>query len=126
MVSRHMWSASIAALVIAASAVVAADSNQKEFETRWVGRVVVVKRPLYSLVYNENGLAGGTKAGRSGLTVVTPSQGAYFQFDGRSKVDDVIEHDVQKIARSVLVAYQKEKLLGEGLLQKIDPVLISL
>jgi hypothetical protein len=40
-------------------------------------------------------------------------------------VDDVIEQDVQKIARSVLVAYQKEKLLGEGFLQKIDPVLIS-
>jgi RNase P/RNase MRP subunit POP5 len=127
MVSRHrVWSVSIAALVIAVAAVASAGDNQKEFEKRWTGRHVVVKRPLYSLVYNESGLGGSINAGlRSGLTVVTPSAGIYFQFDGRHKVDDIVAHDVQQIAKSVQIAYRKEKLLGEGWTQKIDPVMLT-
>jgi hypothetical protein len=127
MVSRHrVKSVSIAALMLAAATVASADNNQKEFEKRWTGRHVVVKRPLYSLVYNESGLAGSVNAGqRAGLTVVTPSAGTYFQFDGRHKVDDIVAHDVQEIAKSVQVAYRKEKLLGEGWTQKIDPVMLT-
>jgi hypothetical protein len=123
---RYVWSVSLAALVLAASAVTSAGSNQKEFEKRWTGRSVVVKRPLYSLVYNESGLGGAIHAGRSGLTVVTPFAGTYFQFDGRHKVDDVVEHDVQQLFKSVSVAYRKDKLLGEGWTQKIDPVMLTL
>jgi hypothetical protein len=123
---RHVWSVNLAVLVLAATAVASADSNQKEFEKRWTGRGVVVRRPLYSLVYNEAGLAGGIHAGRSGLTVVTPFAGTYFQFDGRHKVDDVVEHDVQQLFKSVSVAYRKDKLLGEGFIQKIDPVMLTL
>jgi hypothetical protein len=123
---RRVWSASVAALVLAAAAVASAANNQKEFEKLWTGRHVVVKRPLYSLVYNESGLGGSVKAGlRAGLTVVTPSAGTYYQFDGRHKVDDIVAHDVQEIAKSVQLAYQKEKLLGEGWTQKIDPVLLT-
>lgn len=123
---RYVWSASMTLLVLAATAVTSAGSNQKEFEKRWAGRSVVVRRPLYSLVYNEAGLAGGIHAGRSGLTVVTPFAGTYFQFDGRHKVDDVVEHDVQQLFKSVSVAYRKDKLLGEGWTQKIDPVMLTL
>jgi len=122
---RRIWSAGVAALVLAAAAVAWADNNQKEFEKRWTGRHVVVKRPLYSLVYNESGLGGSVSAGRAGLTVVTPSAGTYFQFDGRHKVDDIVAHDVQQIAQSVQVAYRKDKLLGEGWTQKIDPVMLT-
>ena len=54
----------------------------------WAGRRVVAKQPLYSLVYNERGLVGPTRAGRrSGLTVVTPFAGTYVQFDGRRQVE---------------------------------------
>ena len=122
---RRVWSVGVAALLLAAAAVAWADNNQKEFEKRWTGRHVVVKRPLYSLVYNESGLGGSVSAGRAGLTVVTPSAGTYFQFDGRHKVDDIVAHDVQKIAQSVQVAYRKDKLLGEGWTQKIDPVMLT-
>lgn len=123
---RRMLSVGVAALVLAAAAVAWAANNQKEFEKRWTGRHVVVKRPLYSLVYNESGLGGSVSAGRAGLTVVTPSAGTYFQFDGRHKVDDIVAHDVQQIAQSVQVAYRKDKLLGEGYIQKIEPVHLTL
>jgi hypothetical protein len=122
---RRVLSVGVAALVLAAAAVAWAANNQKEFEKRWTGRHVVVKRPLYSLVYNESGLGGSVSAGRAGLTVVTPSAGTYFQFDGRHKVDDIVAHDVQQIAQSVQVAYRKDKLLGEGWTQKIDPVMLT-
>jgi hypothetical protein len=126
MVSHHrVWSLGVAALMVSAAAVTSAANNQKEFEKFWTGRRVIVSRPLYSLVYNESGVAGSLHAGRDGLTVVTPSSGTYFQFDGRHRVDDVVAQDVQQIAKSVHLAYQKDKLLGEGFTQKIDPVMVT-
>jgi hypothetical protein len=122
--TRRAWCASIVALVVAATAVTSADDNQKAFEKQWTGRRVLVKRPLYSLVYNEHGPRGGVHQERDGLTVVTPFEGTYFQFDGRHKIDDVLEHDVEKIAPSVTVAYRKDRLL-EGWLQVIEPVLLT-
>jgi hypothetical protein len=123
---RRRWCISIAALVFAATAVTSAGSNQKEFEKRWAGRRAVVKRPLYSLVYNESGVGGSIHVGRAGLTVITPFAGTYFQFDGRHHVDDIVEHDLQQIVKSVEMAYRKDKLLGEGYIQKIEPVNLTL
>jgi hypothetical protein len=122
--THRAWSASAVALVLATTTILSADTNQKAFEKTWGGRRVVVKRPLYSLVYNERSLRGSTHASRDGLTVVTPFAGTYFQFDGRHRVDDVMEHDVQKIAQSVSFAYLKGKLLGEGSIQEIEPVML--
>jgi hypothetical protein len=123
--TRRKWSASAVALVLATTTILSADTNQKAFEKTWVGRRVVVKRPLYSLVYNERSLRGSTHASRDGLTVVTPFAGTYFQFDGRHRVDDVMEHDVQQIAQSVSFAYIKDKLLGEGSIHEIEPVMLA-
>jgi hypothetical protein len=123
--NRRVWSASVVALVLATTTILSADTNQKAFEKNWVGRRVVVKRTLYSLVYNDRNLRGSIHAGRDGLTVVTPFAGTYFQFDGRHRVDDVMEHDVQKIAQSVGFAYIKGKLLGEGSIQEIEPVMLA-
>jgi hypothetical protein len=113
------------ALVLAATTITSADTNQKAFEKNWVGRRVVVKRTLYSLVYNDRNLRGSIHAGRDGLTVVTPFAGTYFQFDGRHRVDDVVEHDVEKIAQSVKLAYVKDAPLGEGWIQEIEPVMLA-
>jgi len=112
-------------LMLAATCITSAETNQKTFEKSWVGRRVVVNRTLYSLVYKERTLRGSIRAGRDGLTVVTPFAGTYFQFDGRSKVDAIVEHDVQKIAASVSLAYAKNKLLGEGTNQQIEPVTLT-
>src|ERR1700722_13645981 len=51
-------SANVAALVLVASLIVSAESQQKTFEHSWVGRRVVLKQPLYSLVYKERGMRG--------------------------------------------------------------------
>jgi hypothetical protein len=73
-------------------------------------------------VYHERGRGGEPHLGRSGLMVVTPFTGTYFQFDGRRHVDDVIEHDLQKMINSVRTAYRKDRVLDEGWAQDIDPV----
>lgn len=124
--TRLAWSVGLAALILTAPAVSSAESNQKAFEKSWVGRRVVVKQALYSLVYNEQGLVGAVRAGRrAGLTVVTPFAGTYFQFDGRHHVDDIVEHDVRRIPASITVAYRKDKALGEGFSQEIEPVTLT-
>ena len=124
-ITHRAWSASVVMLMLAATSITSAESNQKLFEKNWVGRRVVVKTTLYSLVYKERTLRGSIRAGRDGLMVVTPFAGTYFQFDGRSRVDDIMEHDVQKIAQAVRLAYAKDKLLGEGTNQLIDPVTLT-
>ena len=123
--TRPASSIAVAALMLTASVVVSAENQQKAFETSWVGRHVVVKRTLYSLVYKEQRIRGSVEVKRDGLTVVTPFAGTYFQFDGRRHVDDIMEQDVQKISDSVKVAYQQSKLLDEGFSQIVDPILLT-
>ncbi len=126
--TRRVWSASpvaLIALVVAAAAVASTDTNQKVFEKQWTGRRVLLKQTLYSLVYHERGRGGEPHLGRSGLMVVTPFTGSYFQFDGRRHVDDVVEHDLQKMINSVRTAYRKDHVLDEGWVQDIDPVLVE-
>jgi len=122
--ARRVWGASIVALVVAAATVTSADSNQKAFEKQWTGRRLLVKRPLYSLVYNERSLAGAIRQGRDGLTVVTPFEGTFFQFNGRFRTDDVVESDVEKIAPLVTVAYRKDRLVDSSV-QVIEPVMLA-
>jgi hypothetical protein len=122
--STETSSAVIAALVLCSTAMVSAENPQKTFEKTWVGRHVLVRQSLYSLVYNERA-RGGVKARRDGLTVVSPFTGIHFQFDGRKHVENVSEQNVQKIVASVKLAYQKEKMLEGGVDQVIDPVMLT-
>ena len=122
---RGASSVSVAALVLVASVIVSAESKQKAFENSWVGRHVVLKQPLYSLVYKERGARGSITLKRDGLTVATPFTGIHFQFDGRHRVDDVTAPDVQKIVQAVRIAYVKDQLLDEGAIQVIDPVMLA-
>ena len=123
--TRPAASIAVAALVLTATVLVSAENQQKAFENSWVGRHVVVKRTLYSLVYKEQRIRGSVEVKRDGLTVVTPFTGTYFQFDGRRHVDDIMEQDVQRISDSVKVAYQQSKLLDEGFSQVVDPILLT-
>jgi hypothetical protein len=123
--TRRASSTAVAAFVVVASVMASAESQQKTFENTWKGRHVVLKQALYSLVYKEQRLLGSVDVKRDGLTVVTPFNGTYFQFDGRRHVDDVMEHDILKIAPSVRAAYMQSKWLDEGLNQVIDPVTVS-
>src|SRR5262245_49773028 len=83
---------------------VAADGAQEAFSRHWEGRVVTVRQTLYSLVYNERGRLGTSHNGRrDGLTVVTPTNGVYFQFDGRQSRSDVAGRDPQRLVDAVSV-----------------------
>lgn len=113
------------AFVLLAGVAVTAASLQNDFEKTWLHRRVVVRAALYSLVYKEQGLLNSVAVRRDGLTVITPSSGAYFQFDGRRKVGNVVDTNVQQIAPAVTVAYLRSKIIGEGSVQMIDPVMVA-
>jgi hypothetical protein len=117
--------ASVVALASITIVELSAESPQQAFVKSWEGQDVVVKQTLYALVYNERGRLGNTYgARRDGLTVVTPSQGVYFQFDGRQGRDEVIQRDPQKILEAVNVEYQ-----GDGLdvrsYRKLEALLLT-
>src|SRR5437773_6469479 len=48
------------------------------------------------------------KGKRDGLTVVTPSEGTYLQFDGRRGRDDIKETEPQRLKDAVATAYVGE------------------
>ena len=99
------------AALLSSGAAFAADSPQQEFVKAWQGRIVTLKWPIYSLVYNERGKLGTTRNGlREGLIVATPSQGAYLQFDGRQGRDDVVQKDPQQVIAAVNLAYEADSL----------------
>jgi hypothetical protein len=106
---RHLLT--LVVVLVGSAGFAAAESPQQAFVKSWEGKDVVVKQPLYALVYNERGRLGNTyNARRDGLTVVTPNQGVYFQFDGRQGKDPVKDRDPQRILDAVNVTYQ-----GDGL-----------
>jgi hypothetical protein len=119
------FAASVVALASITVVELSAESPQQAFVKSWEGQDVVVKQTLYALVYNERGRLGNTYgARRDGLTVVTPNQGVYFQFDGRQGRDEVIQRDPQKILEAVNVEYQ-----GDGLdvrsYRKLEALLLT-
>jgi hypothetical protein len=122
----HRRHAALVVMLMSASAVVrASDSPQDAFAKRWEGQSVMVRYPLYSLVYNERGKLGNTRANRrDGLTVVTASGGMYFQFDGRQSRNDVIGRDPERIVDAVSVEYQPDSLETRSY-RKIEPLLIT-
>lgn len=120
------WLAALAiALASAHAAPLAADNPQQVFAKSWEGKTVVIKRTLYTLVYNERGRLGSThKDRRDGLVVVTPFSGWYFQFDGRQSQDDLTDKDPQHLVDAVAEAYRSDPL-DVRQYQKIEPVLLA-
>ena len=89
----------------------AADSSRELFLKTWEGKTIVVKRTLYTLVYNERGRLGSTHRNkRTGLTVVTPFAGTYLQFDGRQSQDDIVDQDPQRLVDNIKTTYQSDSL----------------
>ena len=108
----------------ACSAASAAESPQLAFSRSWEGRQVKVKRALYTLVYNERGRLGNTYIGkRDGLTVLTPSDGVYFQFEGRYGRQDIVVRNPQQIIDAVATEYQGDTLDVRSY-RKVEPIMI--
>lgn len=107
------------------SAASAAETPQLTFARSWEGRQVKVKRALYTLVYNERGRLGITYTGkREGLTVLTPYDGIYFQFEGRYGRQDIVVRDPQQIIDAVGAEYQGDTLEVRSY-RKVEPLMIA-
>ena len=107
------------------SAASAAESPQLAFSRSWEGREVRVKRALYTLVYNERGRLGNSYSGkREGLTVLTPYDGIYFQFEGRYGRQDILVRDPQQIIDAVGAEYQGDTLEVQSY-RKVEPLMLA-
>ena len=114
-----------AVLVVSLAHAVSAESPQRAFARRWTGRTVIVKQTLYTLVYNERGKLGNTtKDRRDGLVVVTPSDGVYYQFDGRQGRDEVKQRQPAGMLEAVNTAYEPDALELRSY-RKVEPVVLN-
>ena len=97
------------ALAVAASLHAAERSGKKAFQNAWVGRSVVVKRALYSVVFDERSRVLPLIKPRdrvSGLTVVTPTGTSYYQFDARrDSEEDIVDQDPDRIVSAMRKQY---------------------
>jgi hypothetical protein len=122
----HRMTLAFFVLAAAVSALAAADSPQQAFARSWEGRTVVLKQPLYTLVYDERSRIGKVQPGkRDGLTVVTPFEGTYLQFDGRRGRDDIKDTQPQRLRESVAKAYVGDSLLELEASSTIEPGIIN-
>jgi hypothetical protein len=107
-------------------AVGATDKPLKAFEKDWEGRRVVVKRSLYSLVFDEAswvGLKPHRKA--EGLTVATPSSGIYYLFPGRRGQAEIVDLDPNRLADQVRRRYERGAYLDIGTVSTIAPIMVT-
>jgi hypothetical protein len=116
------------ALVAAASLHAAELSGKKAFQNAWVGRRVVVKRVLYSVVFDERSRVLPVVKHRdrvSGLTVVTPTGTSYYQFDARrDSEDDIVRQDPDRIVSEMKQQYYRSMHLDNGAVQDIEPLML--
>jgi hypothetical protein len=116
------------ALVAAASLHAAERSGKKTFQSAWVGRSVVVKRTLYSVVFDERSLVLPVFKHRdrvSGLNVVTPTGASYYQFEARRKSEeDIVAQDPNEIVSEMRKQYYRSLYLDNGATQDIEPVML--
>jgi hypothetical protein len=113
------------ALAAVASLHAAERSGKQAFQNAWVGRSVVVKRALYSVVFDERSRVLPVIKHRdrvSGLTVVTPTGISYYQFDARrDSEDDIVDQDPDAIVSKMRKQYFRSMHLDDGAVQDVEP-----
>jgi len=116
------------ALAAAASPHAAERSGKKAFLSAWVGRSVVVKRTLYSVVYDERSRVVPLIKHQdrvTGLTVVTPTGVSYFQFDARrDSEEDIIDNDPNGIVSKMRKQYIRSMNLDIGTSHDVEPLML--
>lgn len=118
----------LVALAATASLHAAERSGRKAFQNAWVGRSVVVKRVLYSVVYDERSRVLPLVKHRdrvSGLTVVTPTGASYYQFDARrNSEEDIVDQDPNGIVSKLRKRYVRDMHLDIGNVQDVEPLML--
>lgn len=111
-------------LVATASPHAAERSGKKAFQDAWTGRSVVIKRVLYSVVFDEHSrvLPLITHRDRvTGLTVVTPTGGSYLQFDARRESEkDIVAQDPNQILSELRQQYIRDSYFDCGSVQDVE------
>jgi hypothetical protein len=113
-------------VALAAASLHAAERSGKQaFQNAWVSRRVVVKRALYSVVFDERSRVLPVIKHRdrvSGLTVVTPTGTSYYQFDARrDSEDDIVDQDPEGIVSNMRRRYFRSMHLDNGAVQDVEP-----
>lgn len=112
-------------IVCATAAAGAVEKPVKTFAKDWEGRRVVLKRTLYTLIYDEVGRLGATRHGKvEGLTVATPSSGTYYRFAGRRPEDEIVDRDPNRLVDLVSAHYQRSMHLEVGTISAVTPVML--
>ena len=120
---------SVITIMIAAATVVlpAADSGKKDFVAAWQNRSVVLKRTLFSVVYDERSrvLPLWKHGGRvAGLTVGTPGA-TYYQFEARREAEeDILANDPNVILSTLRDQYRRSEYLDIGHVQDVEPLML--
>jgi len=113
------------ALAASASLHAVERSGKQAFQNAWVGRRVVVKRALYSVVFDERSRVLPATKHRdrvSGLTVVTPTGTSYYQFDARRDSEvDIVDQDPDGIVSKMRKQYFRSMHLDNGAVQDVEP-----
>ena len=133
---RSQWSRRSLRVLVALAVVIATTvvtlhggerSGKKAFLGSWEHRPVVLKRTLYSIIFDERSrvLPLLKHEGRiSGLTMATPSD-MYYQFDARrDSEDDIIARDPNRIVSTLREQYRRSTHLDIGNVQDVEPVML--
>jgi hypothetical protein len=125
---KHLVLIACVALASAVSLQAEERSGKKAFQSAWVGRSVVVKRTLYSVVFDERSRVLPVIKHRdrvSGLTVVTPTGTSYYQFDARrDSEDDIVDKDPDGIVSKMKNQYVRSAHLDNGAVQDVEPLML--
>jgi hypothetical protein len=115
-------------LVFMTTAFAAEVRGKKAFVSAWEGREVVLKRPLYSIVYNERVRFVPLMKRESkvtGVTVVTPTE-IYYQFDSRREDEpDIRDRDPMKVITALQTQYRRSAHLDEGTVRDVEAVMLQ-
>jgi hypothetical protein len=103
-------------------------AGRKAFQAAWVGQSVVVKRVLYSVVFDERQRALPIVKRRdrvTGLTVATPTGTSYYQFEARRDSEkDIIAHEPEGVVSQMRDQYLRSRHLDTGAAQDVEPVML--
>lgn len=122
--ARRRFFAVMVVLACTATTVTGADAPLSEFTKNWNGRRVVVKSPLYSVLYDEVGRTGIHYRGKlAGLTVATLA-GQYYEFDGPGSDEDIVESTPNRVVSEMSVRFNRSDSLDIGTVKTITPLLL--
>lgn len=111
-------------LALAATTINAREhGGKKAFVNAWQNHGVILKRPLYSLVFSERTrfLPVARRDGRiCGLTVATPND-TYYQFEARRDYEnDIVERTPDGVVAALQSRYRRSAHLDEGYVQDVE------